>query len=679
MTHNRLKLKKIVLFSSLTVLFGLSGYSQGVADSINLNEVVITATKTLRDFKEVPSRISVIDARIIENSPTQLVDDLLRFTAGVNVDRSSGIYASNPSVTLRGLSGDEQSRTLVLLNGVPINASDGGSVNWNKINQYDLERIEVFKGPGSSLYGNNAMGGVINIITKTPQKPYEVAGSVSYGTYNTIREDLNIRIRSDKGYYGSIAQSYTTSDGYLSVPEDLRTPNDIKLFYEGIDVSAKAGYDKSKWLKWELQYDVYRDMRGEGIKMHIPLGCYRKFDTDLFRGVLKGGDDKTKYDLNVYYQMVNYNDLNERMRGSNYERYDVDSYRKDWGALFNMSQKLGELNTLTGGLEYKNGSVKGGDYYQTAPYDTVYNEGMIQTYAAYAQDEQAFFNNKIRVTAGLRYDYITFSDGYYYSTAPWGTPPDLKDHNWSQFSPRIGVRFNFIKQLSAYISYSHGFRASILDDLTRTGYMWVGPKYANPDLDPESLDNYEIGADLLLTTKFKLSATGYYAKGSDFLYYVASGDELSPGRPIYRRENVTGVTLSGAELEASYYPISNLRLMASYTYSHSKINEFDLRPDLENKYLTYVPKNRVTASVFWQNKIVDISVRGLYKGKQFVNDDNTETIDAYTTFDLQLSRQLFKNFYAMLDIQDIFDNQHMQTQTRLSPGRLISVKLAIKF
>jgi outer membrane receptor protein involved in Fe transport len=75
-----------------------------------------------------------------------------------------------------------------------------------------VERIEVLKVSGSSLYGNNAMGGVINIITKTPDKPQEVHGSVSYGTYNTIREDLAIRIRSEKGFYGSLAQNYTTSD-----------------------------------------------------------------------------------------------------------------------------------------------------------------------------------------------------------------------------------------------------------------------------------------------------------------------------------------------------------------------------------------------------------------------------------------------------------------------------------
>jgi iron complex outermembrane receptor protein len=642
----------------------------------------VTATKTPRNLNEVPARISIVGADIIEASPTRLVDDVLRFIPGVNVDRASGIYSSNPSVTLRGLSGDEQSRTLVLMNGIPINASDGGTVNWNKINQYDVERIEVFKGPGSSLYGNNAMGGVINIITKTPDKPQEVFGSISYGTYNTIREDLSVRMRSEKGFYGIISQNYTKSDGYISTPEDKRTPIDIKRDYESIDVSARAGYDKSQWLKWELQYDTYRDRRGEGTKIHIPLGNYRKFDTDLFRGVVKGGNTKINYDFNLYYQMVNYTDLNESVTGSGtYRRYDVDSYRKDWGALFNISTKLNDRNTLTGGWEYKNGSIKGGDYYQTIPYDTIYNKGKTETLAGYLQDEYAFMDNKIRLVAGLRFDYVAFSDGYYHSTSPWGELPELKDHTWSELSPRVGLRFNLIKELSAYVSYSHGFRASILDDLTRTGYMWVGPKYANPNLGPESINNYEIGGDLYLTPRFKLSVTGYYAKGSDFLYYIDSGDKLSSGQTIYRRENVSGVTLKGAEAEITYTPVNKLRLMAGYTYSHSTIDKFTLRPDLENKFLTYVPQNRVSASIFWQNKILDVSIRGLYKSKQFSDDVNTpeNVIDAYTTFDLQLARQFASYLYAMLDIQDVFDNQHMETQTSISPGRLVSLRLAIKF
>ncbi len=669
---------KPAFLSVLMIMVGLNGYAEEPADSVKLNEVVITATRTLRNLNEVPARISVVGSSMIDATPALQIDDILRYTPGVNVNRGSGIYSMRPSVTLRGLSGNEQSRTLVLLNGVPINTSDEGGVNWNRINQADVERIEVSKGPGSSLYGNNAMGGVINIITKNPDKPQEVAASVSYGSFNTFREDLNLRIRTDKGYYGSVSQYYLKSDGYNSVPKEDRTPYDIKRSLEAIGVSAKAGNDYTDWFKWELQYDIYHDTRGEGYQIYTPDGCYRNFNTNLLRGLLKGGNSQTWYDLNLYYQHEHYYDVNEQFRGENYSRYDVDSNRKDYGAIFNISHTLGEKNTLTGGLEYKRGSVKGGDYYQTAPYDTVYNAGVIQTFAGYLQDEHAFFDNKIRVIAGVRFDRVSFSDGEFYSTNPWEVTPELKDNHWSEFSPRLGMRFNFIEQLSGYLSYSHGFRASILDDLTRTGYMWVGPKVANPDLGPESINNYEIGFDYYPVDRLKISASGYYAKGKDFLYYVTTGDQLF-GRPVYRRENVTNVTIGGLETEASYTLSSNFRVMASYTYTHSKIDEFEERPELENKYLTYTPKHNVSASLFWKNKYVDVSIRGLYKSKQFSDDLNEDTLDDYTTFDVQLSRQLSKYFYVALDVQDLFNNRHMETANDMSPGRTFTGKVALRF
>lgn len=678
---------KPVLVFTIGFIFTHALHTQDLtSDTLEIEEAVITGTKTLRSLKEVPGRVSVINTNAIEFTPAQQVDDILRFTPGINVNRSTGIYSQRPMVTLRGLSGDEQSRTLVLMNGVPINTSDEGGVNWNRINHYDVRKIEVFKGPGSSLYGNNAMGGVINIITKKPYKPQEVYGGVSYGTFNTIRQDLNVRIRTDKGYYATISQYFLKSDGYNNVPQEERTPYDIARSLEEISLSARAGNDQNNWFKWELQYDIFRDKRGEGTMIIVPEGVYRNFNTNLFRGNLQGGNETTGYDLNVFYQLENYYDVNERLRRGSYSRYDVNSFREDMGGIFNINHDIFENNTITAGFEIKQGSIEGGDYYQTPRtvnentqiYDTVYNEGAINTLAGYIQDEHAFLDNKINLVLGLRFDHVTFNDGDYYSTDPWNTIPELKKHTWTEFSPRAGMRFNFIEEVSTYISYSHGFRASILDDLTRTGWMWVGPKYANPELGPESLDNFEIGADVMPSPNLTFSASAYYATGKDFLYYVATTDSLF-GRPIYRRENVTNVSLNGFETSMSYDLMDGVNLRGSYTYANSKIDVFNERPELDNKYLKYVPSHTATISLFWKNDFVNTSIRGMYKGEQFGDDANTIVLDPYVTFDVHLSKQIFENYILSLDIQDLFDNKHMETINYISPGRIITARAAIKF
>ncbi|NLN30302.1 MAG: TonB-dependent receptor [Bacteroidales bacterium] len=682
-----MKLKRLCCLILTGLLPYLSIHSQiSLLDTVKLNAVVVTATKTFRNLNEVPARISLVRKGLIESSPVMQVDDILRFMPGVNVNRTSGLYSQRPMVTLRGLSGDEQSRTLVLVNGVPVNTSDEGGVNWNRINQFDIERIEIFKGPGSSLYGNNAMGGVINLITKKPSKPQEIYGAVSYGTFNTVRQDLNIRVRTDKGYYGTISQYFLKSDGYNSIEEEKRTPYDIPRSLEETGISARAGFDKSKWFNWELQYDIFRDKRGEGYQIYTPEGCYRNFNTNLFRANLKGGDLKTTYDLNLFYQLEHYYDINEVMRGTSYSRYDVNSFRKDLGSLLNINRDLSDNNTLTAGLELKRGSVSGGDYYQTPRqvsedvqvYDTIYNAGSIGTFAVYVQDEQAFLDNRIRLIAGLRYDRVSFSDGEYSSTDPWSVLPELKDNAWSEFSPRIGVRLNFLEEVSTYLSYSHGFRASILDDLTRTGWMWVGPKYANPELGPESLNNYEIGMDLVPGNKIKISVSAYYALGRDFLYYVAT-DDLLFGLPIYIRKNETNVSMKGAEAEISYEILKDLDVIANYTFTDARIDKFSERPDLENKYLKFTPLHTASASLFWKNKIVNTNIRTFYKSKTFSDDVNETELPSYFTVDLMLSRQILQNFTVSLDIQDLFDNQHLETGEQLSPGRLINGRIAFTF
>lgn len=655
-------------------------------DTLKIDEVIVTGTKTSRNIKEVPGRVSVIKADNIEFSAIQQADDLLRTVPGINVNRSTGIYSQRPVVTLRGLSGDEQSRTLVLINGVPVNTSDEGGVNWNRINPFDIERIEVFKGPGSSLYGSNAMGGVINIITKKPSQPQEVYGGLSYGTFNTLRQDLNIRIRNVNGYYGSVSQYYLQSDGYNNVPEPDRTPHDIPRSLDELSLSARVGNDSRQWLRWELQYDIFRDKRGEGYQVYTPGGCYRNFNTNSFRGSLTGGDGRTRYDMNVYYQLENYYDVNERLRGENYSRFDVNSFREDKGLLFSGSRNIFESNTLTAGFELKRGGIEGGDYFQTPRitsddreiYDTVYNAGVISTIAAYVQDEHAFADNKIRIIGGLRLDRVVFDKGAFYSTDPWNTMPELKSNAWTAFSPRLGLRVNMVEDVSAYLSYSHGFRASILDDLTRTGWMWVGPKYANPDLGPESLDNFEMGVDILPLDELRISASFYYGEGKDFLYYIDTGDQIF-GRPVYRRENVTGVALHGLEADVGYDLSDRFILLGSYTFASSKINSFTERPDLENKYLRYVPRHSASASLVMKSRYFNTSLLGFYKGEQFGDDANSRILDPYFTFDFQVSGKIRDNYMISLDIKDVFDNRQMENLYYLSPGRVITARTVIKF
>jgi len=202
----------------------------------NLGEVVVTATKTERQIGEVPASVSVVTSDDIENSTAHFADETLKTLSGVYLKRSKFMDAVS-SVTLRGFS--EKSRTLVMLDGQSLNDAYTSGVQWPSIPLDDIERIEVVKGPFSSLYGGNAMGGVINIITKTPKKR-EIELKSGYGTYHTFSSHLGYTDRfldERLGLYISIDNKST--NGYRSQPV-------VKSASSGTGTTAVTGWERTK-------------------------------------------------------------------------------------------------------------------------------------------------------------------------------------------------------------------------------------------------------------------------------------------------------------------------------------------------------------------------------------------------------------------------------------------------
>lgn len=657
-----------------------------VADTaLILHEVVVTGSRTERPVTQSPGSISIVTPVLLRNSPAQSVDDILTMISGVNTTRSDGLSTMHTNVSIRGLAGDEQGRTLVLFDGIPINTSDGGTVNWNSIHMDNVQRIEVFKGPGSSLYGNNAMGGVINIISKKPLSPFSVNASGTYGSLNTWKSNLGISSRMSDKFSVFLSGYYNKSDGFNNIPDSLRTTPDYSVarFMKEGGLYGKIIYTPAKLFNVELAYDLYKDKRGEGEKIKAPDGEYRHFNHNRAQGRFYGEKGKFSYNAAVYFQRQDYFKLDERLKGDDYQRFDVKSHRDDWGAILHL-RLSGKHNDLAIGGEIKNGSIDGGDHYVTSP-DEVLNKGTIRILSVFAQDELNLFNQKIWLQLALRYDNAYFHDGWFEANgenvSDFNTyNGKLKNNRWEHFSPRASLRFNPTDAVSFYASYSQGFRASILDDLCRSGWMWVGPKIANPELGPEQIDNYEVGATFWLGKKLSLSPSFYYAKGKDFLYYVATGEKMWGKRDIYQRQNISRVDVKGVEADLNFTPVYGLKINVNYSYNDPKVKDFKEKPELNNKTLTYAPKNQVKGYILWTGGFLDLMVRGRYKSKQYTAEDNSTTIDGFTIWDAQISKWFFHHHLNIGgEIINIFNNRHMNTKDYMSAGRLMNVKLAVSF
>lgn len=662
---------------------GLYGQKTQADTTLLLEEVVVTGSRTERSITESPGSISIVNPVLLRHTPAQSVDDILLMISGVNTTRSEGLSTMHTNVSVRGLAGDEQGRTLVLFDGIPVNTSDEGSVNWNSIHMDNVQRIEVFKGPGSSLYGNNAMGGVINIISKKPLSPFSLNASGSYGSLSTWKSNIGISSKLSDKFAVFLSGYYNQSDGFNNIPDSLRTDPDYSVprFMKEGGLYSKILYSPSALFNVDIAYDLYKDKRGEGEKIQAPDGEYRHFNHHRVQSRFYGEKKAFSYNLALYFQRQDYFKLDERLKKGEYQRFDVRSDRDDWGAILHL-RFTGKYNDFAVGGEFKNGGIDGGDHYVTSP-DKVLNKGKMTILSVFAQDEISLLKKKLWLQLALRYDNALFHKGWFEARGENVTDFNnyngpLKSNRWEHFSPRAALRFNPMAGFSAYLSYSQGFRASILDDLCRSGWMWVGPKIANPELGPEQIDNYEIGGNFRLFNGVTLSPSFYYAKGKDFLYYVATGEKLWGKRDIYQRRNISEVNVKGIEADLDITPVNGLKINLNYSYNDPKIKEFKEKPELNDKTLTYAPKNQVKGYVLWTGGFADAMLRGRYKSKQFTTEDNASSIAGFTVWDVQLSKWFFRHkLYVGGEILNLFDNRHMNTKDYMSVGRLMNIKVAI--
>lgn len=664
-------------------------------------QVVVTASRNQQTIGDIPGRISLLSNRIITSTPSQSIDDVFKQTSGIYVDRSSGLITSSVTVNVRGITSNEQGRVLALVDGQPVNKTDGGSVNWNRINSEDIERVEIFKGPGSSIYGTNAMGGVVNMISKKIQNPgYHAFAKTEYGTFNTFGQKVGVsgKLENEGGLSFRLSGFNRNSDGYNSYREAFRDQFSIASSLKESGIDAKLGYDFNDKTNVQFNFNFYDDQRGSGTK--VKEENYMKMKNTYGALAFNTEFSGIKLNAGAFYQNENYLRVTEKYKTNtsgvltSYDRYNVDAARKDFGANVSLSMSL--FNTdFTAGVEAKKGSIDGSDIYQTST-DVITNRGDMLFLAAFAQDSYNI-TDELSVLAGLRVDFINFSNGEFVVTNPTATSSymnvvagALKEQDWTKVTPKLTLQYKIADNAKAYAAYSQGFRAASLDDLTRSGLIKLGFKLANPDLKPEQIDNYEIGLNYDINKQLFIMPSFYYMEGSDFMYYIKTGATISMGgskkKDIIIKDNITKVRFFGADIDVKYFLSANLYANANYTYTKTKILNFTGSAALEGKELTYTPEHLANFGITYLNSLVNGSLQIHYQGKQFTQDDNSTIdtsgnsmmIDGNATVDVKLWKKIFNMVNIGVNVQNIFDVQTLTTYDRISFGRMVSAELSIE-
>ena len=562
------------LISCIVMMGSLFGQETILNDTVNIDEVIVSANRSSRLIDDIPGRVEKIEAKKIEEMPVQNTDEILKSVANVHVNRSWGIFSQNASVTMRGLDGS--SRVLVLLDGAPLNKSAGGSINWHLVPSNNIDKVEVLKGPASAIYGNNAMAGVISIITKDPVKPIQGEVGLLGGSYKTFGGDINLsgtNVKNNKGFSWSINSFYRQGDGYVLVPEEITDSTDVNVSLKEFNISTKLGYQFNNNHKVEIGYNFYDDLRSQGRQVYEELGDYIALQSHYLRANYQGTFNKTVLNALAFYNHENEFKQTESISSNSgkYKLSDRDSYKDDYGVWINATTFLSDNNILTYGVDLKQGKADVTNIYRTST-DVLKYYGTLDFYGFFIQDEFKLLNNKLLVVAGARMDFSKYYNGQLIVENPTSntgfvTPfdQDFIESAWSAFSPKLALKYNFLKNHSVYISYSKGFMPPKLDDLSKSGKIRKGFKLANPELGPEYLTNYELGFNLKFIDKITIEPSVYYSLGKDFQYFVGTGDSIGTGgdglKPVYQRQNIAGVEVIGAEISVSYRILKGLRFL----------------------------------------------------------------------------------------------------------------------
>jgi len=675
--------------------------------AIALDELVITATRTENLILNTPVRVNLISPKMLKSVPMENIDEVLKYAPGINYSRPFGIYSTKGIVAMRGMSGKEQGRVLVLIDGVPINKSDGGTVDWNMIDLNSVQKIEITKGAGSAIYGGNAMGGTVNIISKTPDSKAFLDASIEYGTYNTIGGRVGAGGEINTGnqknsWYWMAKLSAKQSDGYISQSEaDVKAnPFIIKSNMKEAGINFKTGYCIAGNHTVEAMVNYYNDKRGTGEKVYQPEGNTTDHDSYGMIVNYRGQIKSLKLASSLYSLTENYKKVNEYKK-DDYTWYNVLSTRRDYGWFTTLTIVSGTHQQITGGFDLKNGSVDAYDKYFTST-DIVYNKGKMNTYALFVQDEIKLLNERLRFITGLRFDMASFYDGSFRIESPSMETefmigyqvPDMPVQNWNALSPRLSAQYKWSDNTRIYAMYSRGFRPSVLDDLCRSGRIKGGSKIANPSVKPEYLNNYEAGFDLKPTLKSVFSGSVYYSRGKDFQYYVSNGETIDMGfgeRPVFIRANISDVEMYGVEMEFRYDILPSLSAFANYAYTHSTILDYHKIAgndtiDLAGKFLTDVPEHIFTFGANYSNRIVNTSLYVRYNSSMYINDQNTwdeiirsEKYPAYTTVDMKLWKSFKKHYKASVNIQNMLNVKYYDSKYAVCPGRFVTAEIAVNF
>jgi iron complex outermembrane receptor protein len=595
-----------------------------------LDEIVVTGSALPESLRTIPRNVTVITSEDIARSSVSTLPELLAREPGLQLFNNTGVEGRS-LIDIRGQGAASATNVLVLVDGFRLNSVDMSGPNLSTLSLAQIERIEILRGPGSVLYGDNAVGGVINIITRNARgaEP-SLNAAVTYGSFDSTSASANFQ--GSKGMLSmDLTGQYSNTDGY-------RDNGDL----ERKDIQLSLGLDPHPDLALDLALTAHEEAYG------LPGGVSLADldDRDARRETSNPDDHGSMSETRVQGRLTY--DLHEfGAVDASLALRDRDNPYVIWGAEGNISE-----NTAEWGLAWNKAVDVGGlrqrllvgvdgfrsDYDMTSLYgDTV---GVVTSTGLYSTLTLSL-TEALHVNLGAR------------TTVHEIDRDNGNDEDWHKTVLDAGASYDLSSWGRVYASAASGFRAPTIDEMN----------WAADDIKPQTSVNYEVGINLTPREDVEMNVAVYHLRTEDEIYY----DNLN-----WLNDNYDDVTVrNGVEADVRWWVLDNLTLRGGYAWTRARFED-------TGKTVPLVAEHEFSLGADWRPvEPVLLSVDARHATSRFdgsdVDNDTYEKIDGYTVVDLKGTWDVSENFTLTLAVNNVFDELYSTTGYNESyyvmPGR----------
>ncbi|WP_226662345.1 TonB-dependent receptor [Microbulbifer aggregans] len=664
-THSDHKLNPIakVIFASLTALLGQTATAQESGtdradDSRNLSleEVTVTAQRKSQNLQSVPIAVSAFGEEAMERGNMLDVEDISAMTPGFSLSSYNPV---TPQPYIRGVGTNSSSVGDDASVGVFIDEVYAGRAGGYRADMFDVERVEVLRGPQGSLYGRNVAGGAINVITKNPTDTFEAKAKVTGGNYNLKEFRGMVSGPIADSVKGRIAVSRRTRDGWI---ENVNTGNDDLGNQDNLSARGKLAIELGDRTDLMLSADYATDdLTGSGARSIVGY-------EEIFGAAHPTENDPGKVDnfVDGYADRDMYG-VSAKLTHSleTVDLVSITAYRtQDY--TFN-DDMMGRYLAVAGAAMTNDAAEESSQFSQELRIQSAGSEALEWTAGLYLFQEEvdrveSFDSSRVYDLMGYAglssrpvwdasnetTSYAVFGEATYHFSPAWSASfggrytydqkdfssvatgaPDLfgflaedyavtADKSWKKFTPKATVTYTTEDADIVYGTISQGYKAGGFNGIAAT------EQGATVAFDPENATNYELGFKTsMLGQRVRLNGAVFYLDYTDLQSFTV---DLETGQV----ETATGdAEIKGIELEASALVTDALMLALNYGYTDAEYVSFEADPEVVGNRLARTPEHSASASVNYEwmlsnGSAINFNANAMYQGEVFYSVGNTE-------------------------------------------------------